>query len=152
MPCKDVLVEKVLTLKPDQKVEPALKALGKEGVTFAPVVEDSGEFVGVFSISRLLFDVLPVSVSVGEGGSFQNIRIPAAPGMAKRLQKDLAGLVSQLMERHVPVVSPETPLETAIRHIRQQGEPVVVIDEKSGIFRGLVTEQSLLTFLKKSGS
>lgn len=149
MPCKDAIVSKVPTVKPDQTVEQALKELKKSGASFAPVVDKDKILLGVFSVSRVLQDVLPVSVSVGEEGSMRNVHIPAAPGMAKRLQKHQTTLVSDIMDRQPPTVSPETPLEVAIRHVRAKGEPVAVVDAQSGQFKGVVSDESLLETLQK---
>jgi CBS domain-containing protein len=151
MPCKDALIKKVLTLAPDLTVEQALKDMKKGKVNFAPVLDDEGNFLGVFSYSRLLQDTLPVSVAVGADTAKANIRIPSAPGMAKRLTRTLGSRVGDLMDRQVRTVNPDTALETAIRFIRDAGEPVAVIETQSWRFLGLVTDESLIDALGKAG-
>ena len=151
MPCKDALVTKTVSLKSSQTVEQALQTLRKAGLSFAPVVEDDGSLAGLFSISRLLENVLPVSVAVGMGGSGGNVNvtIPSAPGMAKRLQKFRQSKVSEMMQRPLRAVHQNTPLEVAVRHVREMGEPAAVVDPDTGEFVGIVTENSILEALEK---
>ena len=151
MPCKDALITKTVLLKPDQTVEQALQTLRKAGLAFAPVLEEDGTLAGLFSISRLLENTLPVSVAVGAGGSgnVANITIPSAPGMAKRLQKYRQSKVSEMMQRPLRAVHANTPLDAAVRHVREMGEPAAVVDPDTGAYVGIVTESSILDALEK---
>ena len=152
MPCQDALTTKVFTLRPDHTVEQALKVLRDNKAAFAPVVED-GKLAGVFSLGRLLQNTLPVSVAMGAaagGGGFANVRIPAAPGLGRRLQKSKVSTVAEIMDRSAPAVMPDTPLDVAIRLVAQRAEPVCVVDA-SGTFLGTVTEDAILAALEKDG-
>lgn len=151
MPCKDALITKTVLLKPDQTVEQALQILKKASVTFAPVLEEDGTLVGLFSISRLLENTLPVSVAIGAGGAgnVMNITIPSAPGMVKRLQKYRLSKISEMMQRPSQAVHQNTPLDVAVRYVREMGEPAAVVDPDTGIFVGIVTENSILDALEK---
>jgi len=153
MPCKDALVKKVMTVSPDMSVEQALKDMKKSGLFFAPVVDSDGTLVGLFSVSRLLENTLPVSVALASGGAAGvNVMVPSAPGMAKRLQKYRGARVSEMMQRQFGVVDPDMSLESAVRLIRETGEPAVVVDGPSGAFQGVVTAESVLEALEKMGA
>lgn len=152
MPCQNALTTKIMTLKPADTVAQALKDMKKNKASFAPVVED-GELVGVFSLGRVLQNTLPVSVTLGgEGRALggRPVRIPAAPGLGRRLQKSMTGTVAEIMERSVAAVTPDTPLEAAIRHIAQRAEPVCVVDG-GGAFLGVVTDETVMAALEKDG-
>lgn len=151
MPCREALITKPILLKPSQSVDQALAALKKAGATFAPVLEDDGTLAGLFSVGRVLENTLPVSVAVAVGGegAAMNVTIPSAPGMAKRFQKYRQGTVSEMMQRPARAVYPDTPLDAAVRHIRENGEPAAVIDPATGSFIGIVTENSILEALEK---
>lgn len=151
MSCKEALVTKTVHLKPSQSVEQALAAMKKAGMTFAPVLEEDGTLAGVFSVGRVLENILPVSVAVAVGGegAAMNVMIPSAPGMAKRFQKYRRGTVSEMMQRAPQVVHPDTPLDTVIRHVQESGEPATVVDSSTGAFVGIITENSILEALEK---
>src|ERR1700761_9686326 len=125
MSCKDALITKAPVATPDQPVEAVIKNMRKNGVTLVPVVDADQTLVGIFSFGILLEDTLPVSLAIGaKGGSEDapiNVRIPAAPGMVKRLQRSMLSPVSALMQRPRNVVYPDTPLESAVHHIREAG-------------------------------
>lgn len=149
MPCKNALITKTVTLKPGQTVDQGLAALKKADISFAPVLEDDGTLAGVFSLSRLLENTLPVSVAVAGGGSVMNVTIPAAPGMVKRLQKYRLSKVSELMQRPARVFHPDTALDAAVHHVRGEGEPAIVVHPETGAFQGIITDNSILEALEK---
>jgi CBS domain-containing protein len=154
MSCKDALAEKVPPVTPDQTVETVIKSMRNSGVSIIPVVDADNALVGVFSFGILLEDTMPVSLAVGGGGGEDapppmNVRIPAAPGMVKRLKRSMMSPVSALMQRPRNVVHPDTPLESAIREIREAGGPVPVVEPKTNEFVGFVSDESLLDALEK---
>ncbi len=152
MSCKDALVTKVPPATPDQPVEAVVKNMRKNGVTLVPVIDSDQTLVGVFSFGILLEDTLPVSLAMGgRGGSEDspiNVRIPAAPGMVKRLQRSMTAPVSALMQKPRNVVHPDTPLESAIREIREAGGPVPVVERETNKFVGFVSDESVLAALE----
>jgi CBS domain-containing protein len=152
MLCQDALVKKCLTARPDQSVESLLKEMRKDHAGFVPVVED-GLLVGLFSIGILLEDLLPVSLAMagGEDGP-TNVMIPAAPGMATRLRRNLGTNVGMLMQRPARFLYPDTPLEAAIHELRDAGGAAAVVERKTNAFLGIVTNESALAALEKKAA
>ncbi len=121
----------------------ALRAMDKAGISYAPVVDGEGVAVGIFSISRLLESALPVSLDMGG----MNVSLQSAPGIARRLEKYMEGRVSDIMQRPFRALHSDTPLETAIRWLRENGEPVTVVQGETGMFAGVITDESVLAVL-----
>ncbi len=148
MPCHAAMTEKFVTLSEDQLVEEALFLMEKEGVDIAPVLDDDGAFVGVLSLRIIMQNLLPVSVSMADGLQL-DVQIRAAPGIAKRLRKVLPLKVSDLMQRNVMHVSPETPLWEGVNLLVQHAEPVLVIDNKTNKVLGMIDGHSALNELNR---
>ncbi|MCB9989029.1 MAG: CBS domain-containing protein [Rhodospirillales bacterium] len=146
MDIKAALVDKVVTLKPEQTVEEAVALFKKKNIRSAPVV-DGKQLVGYFSLRHLMKGLLPVSVDTDLG-----MRVPlgAAPGLEKRLRKLKPQPVSMLMERDMPVAKPDMPLWEIIGLLTQTGRPLPVTDAE-GAFVGLVSELTALEALEAEG-
>ncbi len=140
--------EKISTVSPDASVEDALKLLKKEKITVLPVVGDGGIIVGVFSLQALFRNLLPVSVAMSDGIQL-DIKIGAAPGIAKRLKKVEVLKVSDVMERKFPVVAPETPLWESVNLLVQGGTPLVIAEPGTGRYLGMISHQSMLDELSR---
>lgn len=145
MLCKNALVKKVQVLSPDQMVGDALQILKKAGIRHAPVLGEGGTLEGIFSVTRVLENSLPVSLASGTGVP---VTIPSAPGMSVRLRRITNDIVAHVMNRQVRAVHPDTPIETSVR-LLAEGGPVPVLDRESGEFLGLVTDESVLAALEK---
>lgn len=148
MSIQKAIIDKFLTLAPEDSVENALKSLKKAKVDSAPVTDEEGRLVGLFSLQSLLKNLLPVSVPMNDG-IILDVKVRAAPGIAKRLHKVNMLRVSDLMERKVNVVAPETPIWEAVNFLVQYGSPLVVIDQQSAQTVGIITTQSMLDELDR---
>jgi CBS-domain-containing membrane protein len=148
MSCRDAMTADFLTLSPGEKVGDALARLKKAGLEIAPVADEDGKVAGVFSIQSVLRGLLPVSVAVS-GGVFMDARLPAAPGIAKRLNRVLALTVSEVMERKAFGIDPETPAWEAVNALVTHGSPLMVIESSTGRAAGMITSQSALDHLYK---
>lgn len=153
MSCKNALVEKAPVVSPDQTIDVVVKTMRTSGVSMVPVVDSDRKLVGIFSYSILLEDTLPVSLAIGAGGEMggTSVRIPAAPGMVKRLRQSMMGPVSTLMQRPANLINPDTSLESAIREVREAGGSVVVVEPQTNKYVGVVSDASLLAALEKTG-
>jgi CBS-domain-containing membrane protein len=146
MPCSAAMIEKVLTALTEDEVESTVAAMKKANIDLVPVVDEKGVAVGAFTYHQLFENLLPVAVSDGFGGS---INIGAAPGVAKRLKKVLPLKVSDLMDRKITAVYPETPLWEGVGLLVQTNAPVLVVEPKSGKLLGVITNQSALDELNR---
>ncbi len=147
MPCHEAMLKKPVIVKPEQSVEDVLKVLESNKISAAPVVDDKGVLHGVFSMKILLKSLIPVSVTMGDG--FQlDIKIGAAPGIAKRLAHVLPLPVSDLMDRKVTTVSPDAPLWEGVSLLTKHSGSLSVVDDKMK-FLGLITYASLVGALER---
>jgi predicted transcriptional regulator len=148
MPCHAAMIEKIMTVSPDDEVETTLQAMKKANVDRVPVIDAGGVIVGVFTLNMTLENLLPVSVAIGDGLGM-DVHVGAAPGIALRLKKILPLRVGDLMERKFRTVHPEASLGEGIGLLIQTGQPVMVAEPKSGKLLGLITSQSVFDELNR---
>ncbi len=146
MPCHSAIVKKNITSSPDDTVEAVLKAIKKEKVIASAVVDENGKFIGLFSMKIMLKDLIPVAVSMANGVKI-DIKVTAAPGVAKRLENVKTLPVFELMDRNPITVLPDAPIWEGVSLLTKEGEPLSVVDN-SGKFYGLITYASLVDDLE----
>lgn len=142
MPCETAIIRDAYTVKPDMLVADALEYLKENRIRMAPVVDDDGKLCGAFSLSVLLKSLLPISVTMDEGVQRLEFVIGAGPGVAKRLRKTKPRTVREVMATDIVVVHPTTAIWEIVRLLVKYGSPIPVIEEQSGKFVGVVSEQS----------
>ncbi len=148
MPCHSAMIKKPVTVLPDQDVEEVIAVLRKNKIDAVAVVDKDGKLEGVFSIQILLENLLPVSVTTG-GDVHVDVRVAAAPGVAKRLKKVKPLKVSELMDRKPNAVTPGTPLWEGVKTLVRHGAPLLVVEAETGKFLGMVSEQSAVDELER---
>jgi CBS domain-containing protein len=146
MPCHAAMMNKVTTLAPDTSVEDALKILDKHKIDTLPVVEEDGLFLGLFGRRILMKNLLPVSVAMSDGIQL-DVKIPAAPGIARRLKKVMPLPIHEFADRKVPYVHPEMALWQCVSLIVQYGAPLPVLETETKKFIGLISDESALSEL-----
>ncbi len=146
MPCHSAITENNLYVGPNETVEEVLKKIKKAKVFAAAVVDEEGTFLGTFSEKVVLNNLIPVSVAMADGVQI-DIKVQAAPGIAKRLAKVMPLPVYDLMDRKPAKVSPDDPIWQGVSTLTKSGEPLCVIDEK-GKFLGMITYGSLVKDLQ----
>ena len=148
MPCHAAMSDKFLKVSPSDEIEATLKAMKKAKTDFCVVVDEDGRFEGCLKIQSLFKNLLPVSVAVADGVQ-ANMRMSAAPGIAKRLNKVNPLPLEQFIDRKIPAVNPETPLWMAVKLLVEYGAPLVVIDTESEAPVGVMSMQSVLDELAR---
>ncbi len=148
MPCHSSMIEQLITVKADQEVGEAMEVLRKHEIDAVPVVNDAGELEGVLSIQSLLKNLLPVEFTTGDGLQM-DIKIGAAPGVAKRLKKIKPLKVGDLMDRKANIVHPETPLWEGVNLLVHKGAPVLVVEREGGKLLGMIVEQSIIDEMER---
>lgn len=139
--------ENVISIGPDHKVCDAVEIIIQKGIRALPVLED-GRFVGLFSLRSIVRAVLPTGMTLGADILEMDYVHGFGPLLASKL-KDLGTKpVSAIMRKDCELIHPETSTAETLRNLYVQGSPLPVIDEKTGAFLGIVTEQSMLKRLK----
>lgn len=149
MPCSSATVQNAPTLKPDQEIGAIIKLFKKHQLEYFPVVDEDGILLGYLSQHMILKNLLPVSFNVpgmGQGGA---MKMGAAPGIAKRLKKIKPLKAEDLMERKFQSIHPETPIWEGVHMLVEHGSPLMVIEEKTGRYMGLINRFSALEELER---
>ena len=63
MTAASIMTSRLYTIKPDDSVADALLLMHRKQVRNLPVVNDQGEFIGLFGLNRLSRLLLPISAS-----------------------------------------------------------------------------------------
>ncbi len=148
MPCHAAVSKNVITVSSDDTVEGVLKALGKAKANVAIILADDGGFEGVFTQKILLKGLIPVSVAMSSGVQI-DVKVSAAPGVAKRYGNVLPLPVSEVMERKPNTLSPDSPIWEGVAHLTKYSSPVLIVDDKGKYF-GAITYDSLLKHLEEA--
>lgn len=148
MPCHAAMVENPVSVSPDDTIEDVLALMKKKKVGSVAVVNEAQILEGLFSIPILFKNLLPVSVALA-GGVQVDVSVQAAPGVAKRLNKVGPLKVSEVMQRKVNTVYPETPTWEGINLLTQHGSPLMVVADEGGQFHGIVTFDSALDEIQR---
>ena len=148
MPCHSAIAKKNITLSPDDSVEKALKIIKKEKIRAAAIIDDENEFKGTFSLKILLKNLIPVSVVMSQDVQI-DIKVEAAPGIAKRMAGVMTLPVSDLMDRKPITILPDEPIWEGVAQLTKHGEPLCVVDDK-GKYMGMITYESLVEDLKNT--
>lgn len=148
MPCETATLTDVYTVKPNMKVEEALAYIHEKNVRTMPVIDEDNRLLGMFGLAPLMKSLLPVAVTMEEGLQKLGFVVGAGPGIAKRLKKAKDKTVADVMQQDVIVVYPATSLWEGIRLMVKYGSPIPVVEEESGKFLGILSEQSAMTDLE----
>lgn len=146
-PCTRAMVSEATTLKPDNTVEEALKLFEERNIRNVPVVDDKGEFLGLFGLRQIVLNLLPKAATMEKGLDNLNFVVDAAPGIAKRLRKLHPVTVGEIMNADASYVHEETSTIEALRVMSEKGSPVVVVEKDSKRFKGIISRKTLLANL-----
>ncbi len=146
MPCHSAIMKKSVTVSPEDTVESVLKTIRKAKVSVAGVIDEKGILLGIFSMKALLQNLIPVSVAMADGVQL-DIKMTAAPGVAKRLTNMQTLPVSDIMDRKPLTVVPDAPIWEGVSLLVKHGGPLVVADD-TGRFHGFITYDSFVEDLE----
>lgn len=149
MPCKEAMIEKVISVGPDQTVGEALALFEKHKIRTVPVVDANHKLLGLFSFNQLLEALLPISFEEDTDGlrHFKVVEVSldylgdSAPWLAHRLNMVIGRKVCDFMKEDIHPVRPDTPLREGIRLIVKHGSPLTVVD--NGKLVGIITSQNV---------
>ncbi|MCB1539072.1 MAG: CBS domain-containing protein [Rhodospirillales bacterium] len=150
MPCSAALIKAPVCVKEDVTVKDAMALMSGHGLRTLPVMDGHGRFVGMFGLNVLLDNLLPVSVRMQDGLERLDFLEGASPGVAKRLLKLEKKRVSELMisVADLPTIHAETAIWEGIRMMVVHGSPLAAVDPQTGLFQGLLSEQSVIANLE----
>lgn len=148
MSIENALVTDVVTVKPEDTVKSALELLEKNNIRAMPVVDDEGNYLGMFNTIQLLKKLLPHIASENTLPTLDFIQ-HAAPQIAKRLKEVETTKVRDAMSKEIVPITVSVPHTEAMMRLVRHGSPLPVVHKGSSKFHGLLTEQSMLIELQK---
>jgi CBS domain-containing protein len=143
------MIEKTLTLTPDQTVGEALRMFKEHNIRNVPVIDANGKFLGLFGLKEVLKNILPAAVDMGKGLTNMEFIVGGAGNVAKKLKKSHDLKVGDTLKKEAGVIHPDSTTWEALRVMVKHGSPVPVVEEKTFKFVGLISRQSLLTELER---
>ncbi len=148
MPCHSAMMDKFVSVTPDQSVESVLALMHKKKADYLAVVDAKGILQGYLSYRTLLKSLIPVSVQLG-GGKAGDIIVGAAPGIARRLRKVKPLQIAEIMERKINSVHPNTPVWEGVSLLVELGAPLFILEPESNKLIGVMDEESALAELER---
>lgn len=139
-------VTKVITVSPDSTVEDALHLLDDKQVRAVPVVGEDGIYQGMFSLHEVIKCLVP--------SYLENQTLDFATGVSGILASRLHAIFPTRVGDHVAKDShmkmhSATHSWEALRMLTKYGSPLPIVDEETGVLKGLISEQSAVEALLK---
>lgn len=148
MPCHVAIEKKSVTVSPETTIEEALVIIRKQNLVAVTVIDEEGAVLGLFSAKSLLSNIIPVSIAMSEGVQI-DVKIEAAPGVAKRMMKIFPLSVTEGMDRKYTRAEADAPIWEGVTKISKYGGPLVILDKEKN-FKGIVTYDSLIKTLENT--
>lgn len=149
MTCESLMTTHLPTLRHSDMVEQAVQALLDHRVPGLPVVDDQGRYLGIFSLCRLLGQLLPKAATL-DGGlpdlayvneSFADVR--------ERFQNLKGHRVGDYLDTKVTVLHPDTPLMQTVLTLYRSQNLLPVVEEHTHKLVGVVSSWDALAALKE---
>lgn len=148
--CRDVIVPNRPTLHPAMTISGAFAAIHHRNERFFPVVDDAGEFIGIFNSRSLVELLLPRSLTANLGREMNppelNFMKTTVSELRQRLREHYEDPITDYLIRdEVPQCTPDTSLMEALYLLyRSRRSHGVVLAKNSRYYLGLVSISSIL--------
>jgi CBS domain-containing protein len=146
---KDIMSQKLITVKPTMMCEEAMTLFTANHISGAPVVSATGELIGVIS----LYDLVNAGITLPYSESFfEEARIDRMLSQEGfHVESISEGTVSDYMTRDVFTATPETPVSTLAREMyTHKVHRVIIVDPNTRKPVGLVSTFDLLKLLAEA--
>ena len=100
--CRDIMIDHPLTLHPAMTIAEAFEVIHHRGVRYFPVVDDAGDFVGIFSSMSLIELLLPRGITANPA---RGKKLPELDFMKTTVEE----LRSRLRERGQEPITDSSP-------------------------------------------
>jgi len=148
---ENALVTEVITIRPEETVKTALALMDISNIRALPVVDENGDYIGMFSTHQLLKKLLPHIATTENNLPTLDFIQHAAPQIAQKLRELEPLKMGDVVDRSVPPIFAGIPHTEAMMRLVRHGSPVPVVHKGTSRFHGLLTEQSMLEELQKIG-
>ena len=150
--CQSIMRRTTTSLYEDDPVSTAIDFMVERHMGLVPVVDRDEVYVGEISGDRLMHAMLPQMLRVVRGIKRASYLRESLEDMEERLHDLGRQPIGSLIDRHVPVVHPDTPLIDAILLLSQNHNVVPVVDPESGKLLGAISFFTVLKALEEARS
>ena len=144
---KDIMTAEVITISPDTEVAQAAKLLLTKRINGVPVVNDSGELVGILCQSDLIAQQKKLPIPTLFTFLDSVIQLTSAKQIEKEARKIAALTVSEAMTPEPVTVRPDTGLETVAALMVDSNFHTLPVVEESRLVGVIGKEDVLRTLL-----
>jgi CBS domain-containing protein len=156
MTAKNIMSEKLITLTPDISVAEALLIMCQRKVHNMPVVDEKGNFIGLFSLRRITHALLPMAAQME--GLDLNLNMAfvddGSDAYLDRLQGLGARPVKDVLEKKKKLrfCTPDTPIPRLLQLLSENPTslPVLVLEGEQKKVVGMVSTWDVLTKITSS--
>jgi len=145
----NAMIKETIKISPDATVKEAIDIFAKHNIRNVPVVDDKGNFVGLFGLKEVLQNILPMAAKLGEGLPTMEFLHGGAEDVAKKLRKSHIHRVGDIMNKKAEAIDSDSATWEALRFMVYQGSPVPVVAPNSKQFVGMISRQTLLAELDR---
>lgn len=135
----DIMRRDAHTVPPDTPLEEVARLIDDSDIQRVAVVDSEGRLVGLVSDS----DLLSVFAE-HRGGLWESLKARLGLSEAARRQAGSPRTAGDIMRTGLITVTEETRIEDAIRLMTEHGIKRLPVVDESGVFRGMVSRDSLL--------
>lgn len=145
--CRDIMLTNPVVLRPDQTLLQALHIIHGRGVRYLPVVDDAGNFVGIFSSLTLMRLLLPQTFSIKMGKmpvdlNFMRTSLEEVRERLGEISHETIG--NHVIREDIPTCTPDSSIMEAIHLLHAHHAHVIITEPGSRKFAGIVTINGLL--------
>lgn len=150
--CQDIMITEVITITPTHTFKQGLDLLRKYNLRYLPVIDENGDFAGLFSILTVISLLIPQSIQIDIG--IKNNDLSFMTTNMTELKEKIAQLnptpiSDYLNHQDMPVCNPQSSIMEAMLMLHKCQGNVVITAPDSRKFLGLVTKKSLIDQLTK---
>lgn len=151
MTTKSIMSTDIVTVQPTDTVAEVLMLMCREQIHNIPVLDDAGDFVGLFSLRRVTHALLPRAAQLDQERLFMGLNF--MPDDDDELLQRLIELgqkpVSELLEKKKKLrfCGPDTPIPELLKLLYDNPTslPVLVVHGKHKHLEGMVSNWDVLT-------
>lgn len=149
MTANNLLSSRPIFLKGSDTIFKAASLLLTNKISALPVVDNTGRYLGIFSMNRLLSLLLPRAALLEGGVSDLAFVSDPMETLCERMREHGERHVSTVMETDARVVYPDTPLLEVVLLLYRGENDIPVVDKQSGQLLGMVSGADLLALVCK---
>ena len=142
----DIMTKKVTTVSPEDSLRRLAEVLTAEKISGAPVIDRSGNYLGVVGEHDLIRHEKPLHIPtvLTLFDSWIPLELPST--LKKEIARIGATSVNDLVNRQAPTLSPQDPLRTAVGLFDREDVDILPVVEKGRVV-GVVGREDLVRLL-----